>query len=552
MSTQRDDPSFGDPAHVGSGEPAPQRAQSTDNNRRFVLSLRVLAGLSALLSLLSLWSVESRQLAHDLQLAAESEARPGDRLALRALIFRDVDALEGASLALGPTQVRLLDERAGSDARPSARFDRELASVTLRPTGLDTLDGSLQLPAALSGDFILEARARYQDTELLCRRPLHVDPSVAPAHPHGREAGPLQHLSLGPVHALAPSAPWPLLPRVVGGACLPDELCRLLVWVGQPAALLSVRASAAVELVGPVVPSGESIGIVELTVRVRGPEAALTLEARQHGQLVAERALRLPIGLGEVGLSHRDSIVPPARLKPTYVLPPGRALVTVDTFVDGRWSDLRVVSSQARDTAPLFDLASSHFGLVRVQARADKLSADGSGGRVFYLARPGEDDSAALASSARALAGLPELAAEPTAAWAVALPSFAGDDVQRTAAFLLAPLEQLRMSVPLPVSGRPAQLAGLSHTRALFRFGVAGALVLSAFVLALSIARRGLLAADEAQSILDLARGEGENTASPERGEVAGARLRVLLLAFAVAAAFLAAALLIAAKPLWF
>ena len=541
MSTQRDDPSFSDPAPAGSGGPALLDPQGAENQRRFLLSLRVLASLSALLSLLALWSVESRQLAHDLQLAADSEARPGDRLALRALIFKDVDAPEGASLALGTTHVRLLDDES-----------RELARVTLRPTELDTLDGSLQLPAALAGHFILEARAHYQDSELICRRTLEVGPRAASARLHGREAGPLQHLSLGAVHAHASTAPLPFLPRVVGGACVPDEVCRLLVWVGEPAALLSVRANASAELVAPALPSGEVSGIVELQVRVRGPDAALTVEARQHGQLAAERALRLPIGLGEVGLSQRESIVPAARLKPSFVLPPGRAFITVDTFVVGRWSDVRVVSAQAGET-PLLSAAFASSGLVRVQARADRLSADGSGGRVFYVKSHAETDLDALASSARALAALPELAAEPTAAWSTRLPAFAADDVQRTAAYLLAPLEQLRMSVPLPVSGRPAQLARLSRTRALFRFGVAGALVLSAFVLALSIARRGMVAAEEAQSILDLARAEGENEASePRPGEVIGARVRVLLLAFAVAAAFLAAALLIAAKPLWF
>jgi hypothetical protein len=136
------------------------------------------------------------------------------------------------------------------------------------------------------------------------------------------------------------------------------------------------------------------------------------------------------------------------------------------------------------------------------------------------------------------------------------LPAFAAAEPQQSAAFLLASLEELRMPVPLAASGRPAQLQRLAHTRALFRFGVAGALALSAFVIALSIARRGLLATDQAQAILELARSDaaeqGEQGGVDSGYELFSARLRVLLLALAVASAFLAGALLIAAKPLWF
>ena len=526
---------------ASASDPSDEDAQGANQNRRFLLAMRALAGLSALLSLLALWSVEGRTLSHDLQLAVETQARPGDRLALRALIFRNVDAPEGATLALAPTQVRLLDSHA-----------RELASVALTATPLDTLDGSLQLPRSLAGHFVLEAKAHYEGSNLTCQRPLELALDAPAGRLHGREAGPLQHFSLGSLRDLA-SAPRPFLPRVVGGACLPETPCRVLVWVGEPAAALTLRAGASVTLSGAPVPSGETSGIVELQVLVHGPDAQLTLEARRAGVLVAERALRLPVGLGEVGLTHTQSLLMPEQLKLRFVGPPGRELITVDTFAEGRWSDLTVLPSSAFSAPYSPPASASYVGLLRMQARADKLSADGSGARVFYLRAPGEDDAHALGQLARQLAQTPELAREPTGAWATQLPSFAASEPQPTAAFMLAALEQQRMSVPLPVSGRPAQLERLAHTRSVFRFGVAGALVLSAVAMALSIARRGILAADQAQSILDSARGESEHEASaPRPGEVFGARLRVLLLALAVAAAFLAAALLIAAKPLWF
>ncbi|MDB4977620.1 MAG: hypothetical protein JWN48_5961 [Myxococcaceae bacterium] len=522
-------------------DPATSRGEERTNNRRFLLAMRLLAGLSALVALLALWSVEGRKLSHDLQLAAEPAARPGDRLALRALLFRDVEAPEGASLALAETVVRLRDARG-----------RELASTALQATALDTLDGSLQLPATLAGEFTLEARAHFDETDLVCARRLTIDPRAPAARLRGREAGPLQHLSLGAIRP-ASSAPQPMLPRVIGGACIPGEPCRLLVWVGAPAAALSARVDNGAELLGPASPSDETAGIVELRVLVRGPDAQLTLEARRAGKLVGERPLRLPVGLGEVGLSSDLSIVGPGALELHYLPPPGRSLLTFDSFARERWSRVAVVASA--DAPKPYRVAAELAapGLFRVQARADRLSAEGSGARVFYVRSPGEGDLSALWTLARTSASVPELASEPTAAWAAGLPAFATEDPARAAAFLLAGLETFRAPVPLPVSGRPAQLRRLAHTRSVFRFGVSGALVLSAIAMALSLARRGIVAADEAQSILDLARSEGDNEVStPRPGEVLGARLRVLLLALAVAAAFLAAALLIAAKPLWF
>jgi len=527
------------------GEPDGDLGDPGDRARRFVLALRVLAALSALMSLAALWSVEARRHVHDLQLAAEPSARPGDRLALRALIFRDVDAPEGPTLASADVKVRLLDGQG-----------RQLVEVTLVATPLTTLDGGLLLPTTLAGNFTLEARASFEGEALSCRRVLRVDAQTPKGQPRGREAGPLQHLALGRVRV--PSGQTPpdaLLARVVGGACVPGTVCRLLVWVGAPAASLSARASGSAALRGPPVPAGETSGLVELGVAVEGLDAELTLEAHRAGVLVAERALRLPMGLAEVALGSQGSILEPSQLRFAFVAPPGRAQLTFDVFAAGRWAGLHALADAGQ--GPFSVPAEwARAGLLRVQARADRLSAEGSGARVVYVRAPGEDDRQALTTIARRVAEDPSLGPSETQGWARELPAFAAAQPQQSAAFLLASLEELRMPVPLAVSGRPAQLQRLSHTRALFRFGVAGALVLSAFVIALSIARRGLSAADQAQAILDLARSdayeEGEPGLVDPGRELFSARLRVLLLALAVASAFLAGALLIAAKPLWF
>lgn len=536
-------------ARFDGGDPEPEPPRGGPRNARFVLAMRVLAAASALMSLLALWSVEARKQSHDLQLAAEPTARPGDRIALRALLFRDVDAPEGPTLAIADVTVRLLDDQG-----------RQLAEVRLGATPLTTLDGGLTLPA-LEGDFTLEASAQLDGTALTCRRALHVHGGALPAKPRGREAGPLQHLSLGRVRALTAALPPDrLLARVVGGACVPETPCRVLVWVGAPAAALTVRGTSAATLRGAPVPAHETTGLVELSLDVSGLDAELTLEARRAGVLVAERALRLPMGLAEVALTNRESIVDAAHARFPFRAPPGRDQLTFDLFVAGRWAGVQAVAS--RESEPFIVPETwVRTGLLRVQARGDRLSAEGAGARVVYVREPGQADASALAEIARLVAQDP--AAEdardldPRAARAVGGGlDLASTEPQQAAAFLLAALEEQRMPVPLAASGRPAQLRRLEHTRGLFRFGVAGALVLSAFVIALSIARRGLLAADEAQVILDQARSdtfeEGEPV-GPERGhELLSARLRVLLLALAVASAFLAGALLIAAKPLWF
>jgi hypothetical protein len=509
-------------------------SDSRGGGGRLVLLMRVVAALSALAALASLWSVERAQVKHDLQLAIEQQARPGELLAVRALLFRDVDAPEGPTLVGAPTSIRLLDDKG-----------RELVRGALRASALTTLDGVLPLPGALAGAFVVEARARYEGHELVCRRALRIASDAQAGRLRGREAGPLQQLSVGRVVPKG-AAPAQLAPRVLGGACVPDRRCDLLVWMGEPAAALGLRSNASVEILEPPSPAAETSGLVALALRVRGLDAELTLVARRAQEVVAERALRLPIGLGEVSLHTRESLVTKESAL-RYEPPPGREQLIVDLFAAQRWRASAVLPASSGAFA--VRALQPPVGLVRVQARADRFSGEGAGARVLYLRAAGESDEAALRAIAQQVAHTPGVDAKESAAWAQVLPPFARDDVQRTAAFALAPLEQLRLPVPIPVSGRPAQLRALSRTRTVMRFGVAGALVVSALVMALSLARRGLSAASEAEAILREARGD---EGLPVRGERLRARANVLLLVLAVVSAFLAAALLIAAKPLWF
>lgn len=533
------------------------------------------AGLAAVVALYALWSVERVDVDCDLQLAAPLEVRPGKAFALRALVFCGLGAIEGPQLVTPAVELRALD--------PEGRELLGAGAGRLTPTTLQTLDG--ERVGSLPSEQVLVASATHGGTPLRVRRALHVSDRALPEPVIPREAGPLQQFALGRTRALGGAVPPDrMLPRVVGGACVPELPCTLLLWVGSPAAAVALRTGSAVSLEhGPI--ARETEGLLRFVVTVHGPEAELTFEARRAHAVVAERALRLPIALGEAVLAGGPSLLHaspgsaggPSSAPALYTLtpPPGRDAVTLDVFVDGHWSHLRVWSRSPRTgelgPAPrlgvreiLPDLPLS--GLVRLQARSDRFSSDGAGARLLYV-HQGGGASEALSALARALEQEPlrsgfsvlDEPGQPRASelWARELPAFALEDVEASAAFLLAGGEAMRARVPAPVSGRPAQLARLERTKVRMRYGVAGALALSAWLIALSVARRGLLAVDQAQAILEQARSEGEHDHADEDGHRAArerinARAKVLLMGLAVAAAFLAAALLIAAKSLWF
>jgi hypothetical protein len=505
---------------------------------RLKLALRAISLVLALASLIVLWSGERVRVRHDLQIVVDPSARPSATLAVRALVFRDVEAPEGPTLAKTDVQVRMLDSEG-----------RELSRSVLRPTILDTMEGQIRLPDAGERTITLEARAQLDDDpELVCRRVVSITAHPPPLTLQGRTAGPLQQLALGNVvRSGLTLAPSPLLPRVLGGACVPEQRCQVLVWVGEPAAAVTLRPDPAITLLGEPVPSGPTSGLVELSLRVHGLEANVVLEARRGSELVAQRSLRLPIALGEVALSLERSLVDRTSDPGlSLALPPGREHAIVDTYSEGQLTASRTLADVAAD-APLQNvLAPLPEGLVRIQARVDRFSSESAGARVLYVRRAGESDRAAL--EAVLTAARPHARGEATEAWVRELPPWAFADLQRFTAYALAPLETLRAPVPSAVSGRPAQVARVDHARNLARFGVAGCLVLAALIVGVSLMQRGLTAAHQASAIMAEAQDLPERPAHADRGE----RLRVITLALLVMLAFLTGALLVAAKSFWF
>jgi hypothetical protein len=505
---------------------------------RLVALLRALAALSIVVSFASLWLSERTRVLDDLQLATEATARPGETIALRAFYLRDVEAARGPELARTDVRVRLLDSH-----------EREVGRTTLTPGRADpSMEGRLQLPWAAHGALTLEARAQLRDrAPIVCRRAIDVRKDAPTLVPRSREAAPLSLFSLG---ALRPAAPdgapgLRLEPRVVGGACVPEQPCRMLVFMGARAAL-SLRLDPALSLLSTA-PTGETDGIVQVSLRVLGPEASLELEALRDGKRVAQRSLRLPVALGEARLDTTRALLDPDEdLGLSVVLPPGRSRGIVDLFAAGRWSaSMSFLGARAGALAEVpLPAGFGTSGLLRIQAHADRFGGEGAGARLVYRRAPGETTAHALAAIGRAArAGGFETA--PLAAEGEPPPG----NGELAAQFVLASLEGMRVPLPRAVSGRPLELARLSRAQAALRFGVGGMLTLSALVVGLTLMRRGFSAQAEARAILDSAADElGESRNSePSRGV-----LVVICLGLAVSLAFVLAALLIVAKPLWF
>jgi hypothetical protein len=519
----------------------PDPADSPDNKpalSRLKIAMRVVALFAAIVSVGSLWLSERARVVDDLQLSAEAAARPGESLALRAFYLRDVDAPAGPELQQTDVFVRLLDAQ-----------QRQIAETSLMPAADgETMEGALQVPAAEAGTLLIEARAQLaQRAALKVVRPLAVQPDAPLLAPRFREAQPLQQLSVGTLRMIAGGGDLSLSPRIVGGTCIPELPCTVLVWMGGAGAQLRVRGGAAITAKPPE-PAGETAGLVAAVLTVHGPEAVLTLEAWRAGQLLVERTLRLPVALGETQLTLSRALLAsdePAVLAAS--LPPGRSHAILDVFPGGRWTRSHAFDSNEAERLRLPE-GSLRPGLVRFQVHTDKFAGEGAATRLAYVRRPSESLGDALLQLLRE-AHAADLSDPLTDGWLAELPEALLRDSQRAASYMLAAFELQRTPLPRAVSGRPRELQRLSRAQTGLRFGVGAVLTLSALVVGMTLMRRGLSAQREAEAILD----EGERESGSERNRAEHSSVAfVVSLVLVVSLAFLAAALLIIAKPLWF
>ncbi len=402
---------------------------------------------------------------HELQLVAPVQARPGDTIPLRAFAFADVDDEDGGRLETASVEVVL------------TRGDGALATTSLRPSPVQSSEGSLEIPPSMRlGDASLLATARVAGHVVATvERPLRIEPQVVGMSLGGRTSARLSLRQLGPIEFDGPVVPLigSLEVRVRGGVCVPDEPCEVLVDAGphlsvvfDPVPALEVRSA-----------STEG-GVHRVRVVVHGAEAATTLRVvdASTGAPVAHRTVRLPVALATPWLDVATPASPRARLR--LRPPPGRSQLVVDAFQEGRWTATATMAS--RDEVLPFELAP---GLTRLQVRADPFGGEYVASRYVQVGDPAAEGVGA----ALRIEGLDPPARD--------LPE----------AMLLADAEEAQLVLPDATSGLAADQARVEVARRRLHLAGGAALGIGVVIVVVLILRRGLRAAAEARAVLSAA-----------------------------------------------
>ena len=522
------DSSEPDASREGEGRGAPRRRLSD-------LFLFFVVPVSVALVFVAVLVAERTDVDSDLQIVSPAHARPGGGLAVRGFHFRDLDRAEGPILSPRPGRASLVD--------PSGRA---VAHAPFLPSAAPGLEAVLEVPEGTRGELLLRASVPLDHEEVSSVvSPVVVSPEPVVPEARGRLALPLQRYTLFPVRPEGDAVPPAhLVPRVLGGTCVPEVRCDLLVLVGAPAAEVSVESTAAVTSSGAPPPHATA-GLVPLSVVTHGPEAELELVARRDGAIVARRTVRLPIALASFALRLPDASAP------LFVAPAAPALVldgvetergiVVDAFDDGVWArtgSLPARSEAGADADPVaLPFAPLRPGLWRIQARTDAFSSDSAAVRMLHVRAPGDPDEAVVRA----------LAERARAEWNDTLARTVGEldeDPSRRAAFLLAMPEMDLVPQPIAMSGAMQAATGLDDRRVALRWIAAMAMLLAGVFVMVLVLRRGFAAGAEARAILVSAGDETADSAANRR------RMALSLIAavLAIALAFVAAAALVLAR----
>jgi len=521
---------------AATGELSQQLPQRLEQGLR--IGVPALAGLVLVAYMLG----ETVAIDHDLRVVAPPAARPGDGLPVRAFLYGELRAVEGARLVEGELRARVLDE-AG----------RELASQPLRAGHAGSYEGRLQLPTDARGPLRLEVRARVGEGATVAAAALHVDPGLPPRLPEPRILRALQQHAPGPVKPVGGAvAPAPLRTVVGGGGCVPEQPCTLWTHVGSPAVGLEVERSAAIF---PLRQSAaETDGVLAHQIRVHGPEAVLNLTARRAGESVARRSVRLPVLLGGAALSLRPPAADGTGLALSLGGEPGSCIV--DAYRDGHWVDTATVEACAEGPsagpsagsgpAPLSQLSALSAGVWRLQVRRDPFSSARAAVAVLHVPPSGGDDAAdtlaVLAGRARGRERSDALVAQVLADPArFAKPQ---DAAVATRGYLAAKLEQGVIALPEAFTSYAEAQRRFVERRTRAKFVTIVALVLSGLCLGLLVARRGMAASAQARDIMARA---GDPTARDQRRRLV-MTLRVLGVMAAILLAFVVIALYVVAR----
>jgi hypothetical protein len=424
---------------------------------------------------------------YDLQLTAPSAARAGEAVPMRAWLYENLRAIEGPRLSARELQVQLEDAAGHTIVR--GRLEPARA-------GQSDIEGSLRIPASLRGEYRLHAITPIDSVRVEVSQAIQIG-DVERLPVQGRPLRALQQFSEGPLQpepgAIAPDV---LRVRVGGGACVPEEECRIFVHAGTPAASVWIEGNSTVTPQGAATQIAESTpGVRAFSVVTHGPEAQLWLRASREGAQVAHRSVRLPVALGASHLRLEAAVV--ALDQPLSVsLLGGEGGCILDVFRDEQW----VRTSSAPSCAQPQPIAALPHGVYRVQGRRDPFASTTAGVAVAYVLDAGESKASALRALAQRAAEI-----DPTDRFAKTVLAAADDALQLDAAsfgYLAAVLEIGVIELPRAVSGYAAAVERLAQGQAQLRWLSILALVLGAISLALAVGRSGWRAAARADEIL--------------------------------------------------
>jgi len=472
---------------------------------------------AVLIILLAVFFGEQISIHHELSLLAPSSAVRGQSLPVRVMVLTDLAATTGPRIVSLPVDVTLR----ANDADGPVLLEQRLEAS---PAG--GADGVIQVPSDAPSTVVLRAVGHLEGRGVATvSRVFELDEPGAGAEMVGRLAQATAHFSEGALELV----PWQVAPsiltsRVVGGACVPESPCELLVRVGAPAALIRLAPTPAITVHQS--PSSPAEGLVRVVFTVHGPDAEVTVEASRDSVVVARRSVRLPVALATPGLVVRQRLRPPTELELNLVgEPPG---LIVDAYAGGRWLQTGSIVPGDGPIAMPFGLdGPSPSGLWRLQVRTDPFSARRAASRIFL---GGLDVDEGIAELNR-LADAPD-ASPPD-----------GPDELRFA-WAAAAMEIGHYDLPETTRGFREDQDTLDQRRRTLRLAALVAMVLGLLVLAVLLLRRGFGAAREAQRVM-------EATGDPALAS-ASHRRRTLLSALAIVAtmllAFVAATAMIIAR----
>ena len=501
-------------------------ASSEISHGGFERLLRFLLPGVAAISLVAFMLAQRISIDRDLRIVAPAAVAPGQAFPVRALLYADLRAVEGARLVAEPVRVRLLD----GDGHPLAGAK----ALQLKPGFRNTLEGIVTMPEGARGPVRL--RAEHADGSLATDIVVRAVPGPKSLVLLPRSVRPLQRLSLGPprveVGQVAPSA---LSVAVGGGGCVPEYPCHVFIYVGSPAAAVTLPASGSLT-VSRQPGGGPTSGVRVAEVIVHGPEANMEVRAHRGGVLVARRQVRLPVLLGVPALSLAEE--PGQRGQLRLMAEPGPCIV--DLFQGGR----RLASATVAECSQRFALPRVTAPLsaepLRVQVRRDPFAATSAAVRVLD-GRPVDDPTriAGLTTDAAA-----NRADDPLVRACSRDPSTcAGDRPDLAARYLLAVLEDGIVSVPTAASGQARAIGRLAKQKAWVRTATFLSLGLCGVTLALLVARRGLRGGVQARAWMVGAedRARLQQRARRRSWLMVSASVAALLLAFVAVALYVAA-----------